>query len=168
MSSNSGDDGGSPASSRRSGFGITRAADYAVRALIHLATLGTGAVVSQQDIAAAIQVTPRFTGKVLQQLVAAGFVTSSRGKRGGFSLTVQGRGASMLDVIVAMDGPIAVNACVSEGTPCARTPSCTAHLVWRDAQARVLDTLRSARIESLAADTIRAARVADASVPHNA
>lgn len=134
---------------------VTRATDYAARALIHLATLEVGAIVSHQAIAKTIQVPARFTGKILQHLVAAGFVTSTRGKRGGFCLTPHGRGATLFDVLVAIEGPVALNDCVSPDTPCARAPFCSAHAVWRQAQGRVVEALKAAQIGWLAEQSAR-------------
>lgn len=142
---------------RRSGLKVTRAADYGVRAVVHLASLPDGTVVAQTELARAIQAPSVFAGKVLQQLAASGLVTSRRGKRGGFGLTARGRDGSMFDVLVAIEGPLALNDCLSPDTPCIRAPYCAAHLVWQQAQAQVIQVLRAARIELLAATARRLA-----------
>lgn len=148
---------GGVAATRRSGLKVTRAADYAIRSVVHLATIAEGAVVSQQELARAVQAPTIFAGKVLQQLAANGLVSSKRGKRGGFALTPRGRLATMFDVLVAIEGPIALNDCLSPDTPCVRASTCAAHRVWQQAQARVIEVLRAARIELLAEQTRRAA-----------
>jgi Rrf2 family protein len=135
----------------RGGLQLTRAADYAVRALIHLGTLPPGSRLSQQALSAAIGAPPAFVGKVLQQLAGAGLLTSHRGIGGGFALRPSSLQATMLDAVTAIDGPIALNTCLSPDEPCDRASFCPAHLVWFEAQRRVVDVLRCATIGALAA-----------------
>lgn len=135
----------------RVGLQLTRAADYAVRALIHLGTLPLGSRLSQQDLSSAIGAPPAFVGKVLQQLAGVGLVTSHRGMGGGFALPASTLEATMLDAVTAIDGPIELNTCLSPDEPCDRASFCPAHLVWFEAQRRVVDVLRRATIGALAA-----------------
>ena len=145
---------GRPASSRRpsrgGGLQLTRAADYAIRALIHLALQPPGARLSQADIAAAIAAPAPFVGKVMQQLASAGLVTSQRGIGGGFALHASAVDATMLDAVTAIEGPLALNTCLSPDEPCQRSSFCPAHLVWHEAQMRVAEVLRAATIGALA------------------
>lgn len=136
---------------------LSRAADYAVRALVYLAGLDHSMLVAQQEIATAIDAPYTFSGKVLQRLVAAGFVLSRRGKGGGFGLTERGRASSMFDVVVAVDGHPALNDCLSAEGRCHRAAHCAARRVWSTAQSQVIATLRAARIEVLAQETARLA-----------
>lgn len=136
--------------SRGGGLQLTRAADYAVRALIHLALQPAGARLSQADIAAAIAAPAPFVGKVMQQLASAGLVTSQRGIGGGFALPPAALGATMLDAVTAIEGPLALNTCLSPDDPCQLAAFCPAHLVWHEAQVRVAEVLRAATIGALA------------------
>jgi cytochrome b6-f complex iron-sulfur subunit len=67
---------------------LTRAADYAVRVMIHLATLPAGTRISRDSLAAATEVPTHFLSKVLQQLSRARLIAVQRGTSGGFSLAV--------------------------------------------------------------------------------
>ncbi len=134
---------------------LSRAADYAVRAVVYLAGLEPGLRVAQHEIARAIDAPNTFAGKVLQRLVASGLVDSRRGKAGGFCLTERGRTGSMYDVVVAVDGHPALNDCLSASGRCARAPFCAAHRVWGIAQSQVVGILKAARIEALAEETVR-------------
>jgi DNA-binding IscR family transcriptional regulator len=82
--------------------------------------------------------------------VAADLLTSHRGIGGGFALAPATRGATMLEAVEAIDGPIALNTCLSPDTPCPRASFCPAHFVWHEAQVRVADVLRGATIGALA------------------
>ena len=129
---------------------LTRAADYAVRVMIHLAGLPPGSRVSRSELSAAAECPEQFLCKVLQNLTRAGLVVSRRGNTGGFELEDSRRNASILDVVEAVEGPIRLNVCLTSGHACSRQPWCPAHCVWADAQAALLGVLREASISQLA------------------
>jgi Rrf2 family protein len=131
---------------------LTRAADYGVRAMIHLSNATPGARASLTDLAGAAQVSPAFLSKVLQRLVRAGLVTSRRGKRGGFELLDRGREASLMDILSALDGVPALNTCLLDGG-CHRSTWCAAHLVWVEAQARMREILTGATLQRIARES---------------
>jgi Rrf2 family protein len=129
---------------------LTRAADYAVRVMIHLAKTPRGTRVTLPVLAAATGVPDSFLSKVLQSLARARLVTSRRGPAGGFQISAQGRQASMLDVIEAIDGPVNLNVCLGNNQACPRKLWCPAHPVWVKAQEALLEMLSEARISDVA------------------
>ena len=130
---------------------ITRAADYAVRVMVHLAGLPTGSCVARPELTRATATPDSFLAKVLQQLVQAGMITSRRGSGGGFRLAVSPESVSLLDVIEAIEGPTQLNTCLEPGPSCERKSWCAAHAVWVEAQSALQGVLRSASIAELAA-----------------
>lgn len=129
---------------------LTRAADYAVRVMIHLVGRAGEGRVSLPTVAAATGAPESFLSKVLQALTRAGLLVSQRGQSGGFEVSPHGLKASMRDVIEAVDGPIHLNVCLTSGNACARQDWCPAHPVWVRAQEAMLAVLEAARIEELA------------------
>src|SRR5579871_1670752 len=113
---------------------LTRAADYAIRVMIHLAGLPPGTWARQPQLAAAADCPPQFLSKVLQRLARAGLLISHRGNTGGFELAAAHRNASILEVVEAIEGPLRLNACVGSGGSCVRRCWCPAHPVWEQAQ----------------------------------
>jgi Rrf2 family protein len=97
---------------------ITRASDYAVRVMIHLAGLPLGSTVRQAELSDATEVSGHFLSKVLQQLVRAGLIRSRRGSGGGYGLALPASAVSLLDVVDAMEGPVRLNQCIAEGPSC--------------------------------------------------
>lgn len=131
---------------------LTRAADYAVRVMIHLAAPTTEGRVSLPALALATAAPASFLSKVLQSLARAGLISSRRGQSGGFAIAPRGLHASMLDVIEAIDGPICLNVCLISGRACHRSARCSAHPVWVEAQHAMLGVLSRASIARLAAE----------------
>ena len=129
---------------------ITRASDYAVRVMIHLAGLPPGSRVRQSELSRATEVTGHFLSKVLQQLVRSRLIRSQRGSGGGYALAVPGASVSLLDVVEAIEGPVRLNQCLMEVPSCDRKSWCPAHQTWAEAQAAVVNVLGAASMASLA------------------
>ncbi len=129
---------------------LTRAADYAVRVMIHLSELPTGTRVPRSILARATDVPESFMSKVLQALVRARLITSRRGVDGGFELISSPDHTSLLDVVEAIEGPIQLNFCLMPGDPCERHTSCPAHVVWAEAQAAMTGVLKRVSMAELA------------------
>ncbi len=129
---------------------LTRAADYGVRVMVHLATLPADERALLPALAEATDAPESFLSKVLQALAHARLISSRRGKSGGFSILPRGREASMYEVIEAIDGAICLNVCLVSGRSCARKCWCPAHPVWERAQRAMLDVLSSTMIAELA------------------
>jgi Rrf2 family protein len=129
---------------------ITRASDYAVRVMIHLAGLPPRSTVRQSELSKATAVSGHFLSKVLQQLVRARLIRSQRGSGGGYFLAVASQSVSLLDVVQAIEGPVRLNQCIEEGPTCERKSWCPAHQVWAEAQAAIVTVLGGATVASLA------------------
>jgi Rrf2 family protein len=129
---------------------LTRAADYAIRVMIHLASLPDRERALLPGLARATGAPESFLSKVLQSLAHAGLVLSQRGQAGGFQILERGRLASMREVIEAVDGPLSLNTCLVSNISCSRQKWCPAHPVWARAQQAMLDVLSAAVVADLA------------------
>ena len=147
---------------------LTRAADYALRVMIHLTALPPHERALLSSLAEASDAPESFLSKVLQQLAKARMISSRRGKSGGFALLPLGREASMRQVVEVIDGPIRLNVCLTTGQTCVRKAWCPAHPVWAAAQEAMLAVLDRARIADLGLEVGIAAGVAVGSVPEAA
>src|ERR1044071_140466 len=128
---------------------LTRAADYAVRVMIHLAGLPPGTRTSRADLAGAAACPEQFLSKVLKSLARAGLVFSHRGSTGGFELPASRSHASVLEIVEAVEGPIHLNVCADQ-QGCEYLLQCPAVNVWERAQRALTDVLRDTTISQLA------------------
>lgn len=122
---------------------ITRQADYAVRAVLYLAKIGSERRAATSQIAQEQQIPPSFLAKIVSQLSVAGLLQTSRGARGGVSLARAPEQISVLEVVEAIDGPILLNECVSASGVCTFGDDCPMRPLWCDAQAQLVERLRS-------------------------
>jgi Rrf2 family protein len=113
--------------SRRVDFSmqLSRKADYALRAVAYVSQLKKNELASIGRIAKARNIPREFLAKILKELTRAGILVSFQGVTGGYRLARPAREVSFLDVIEAMEGPVAVNLCVDGShTGCTRDKGC--------------------------------------------
>lgn len=122
---------------------ITRQADYAVRAVLYLAKLGSDRRAATSQIAQEQQIPPSFLAKIVSQLSVAGLLQTSRGARGGVSLARSPEDISLLEVVEAIDGPILLNDCVAENGVCTFGDDCPMKPIWCDAQSELVNRLKN-------------------------
>lgn len=110
---------------------ITQEADYAIRMCCFLSTVeGT---VDAATIADSASVPQRFALKILRKLAHEGVVISRKGASGGYGLKASAEELSILKVVNAIDGELAISKCLSEDYCCSRNPDkekCRMHRVF--------------------------------------
>ena len=85
---------------------LTRAASYAIHALVFLAAQGRNRPMASHKIARARDIPERFLVKVLRPLVFVRILHSLKGPNGGYRLARAASEITMLEVVEAVDGPI--------------------------------------------------------------
>lgn len=135
---------------------LTRQGDYAVRVMIDLAAHVGDRPVPRTVIQARQDVPSAYLAKIVQTLARAGLVRTQPGARGGVSLNVAPEAITVRRVIEAVEGPIALNRCVTNPSGCARDSFCPAHPVWLRVQALITRELDAVTIAALAAPRGRA------------
>jgi Rrf2 family protein len=122
---------------------ITRQADYALRAMLYLAQMDGKERAATSQIAEVQNIPPSFLAKIISQLSIAGLIHTSRGARGGVSLAREPEEISILDVVEAIDGPIALNECTDDPSACPFGDNCPLRPLWCEAQSELVVRLKS-------------------------
>ncbi|MGD9110374.1 MAG: Rrf2 family transcriptional regulator [Phycisphaerales bacterium] len=86
---------------------ISRSTGYALLAVGYIAKHSDEKIILSQTISKEYDIPLEYLLKILQQLVRANVLRSKRGPRGGFSLAQTPKKISMLQIIEAVDGPLA-------------------------------------------------------------
>ena len=121
---------------------ITRQADYALRAMLYLAQLEPSQRAATSQIADEQHIPPSFLAKIISQLSIAGLIHTSRGARGGVSLARSPEEISILEVVEAIDGPIALNECTHSTGSCPFGEACPLRPLWCETQSDLVERLR--------------------------
>lgn len=120
---------------------ITRATEYAIRALLYLAKQPKGEIVLKKDICRTQDITPAFLTKILQPLIKDGVVGSQRGVGGGFYLLKDPEDVTLLEVVMAQEGPLYLNHCVAQEGICEKDVFCPVHGAWQEIRQELMATL---------------------------
>jgi Rrf2 family transcriptional regulator, iron-sulfur cluster assembly transcription factor len=130
-------------------FQLTRACDYALRVMTRLAEFPPGNIIHLPALAYSENIPSHFLSKILQQLTHARFIKSHRGAAGGYSLEKDSAEISLLDVIEAIEGSIALNQCLLPGIECERMSWCSIHEVCAEARESVLEIFRRVTLKDV-------------------
>jgi Rrf2 family protein len=128
---------------------ITKQADYALRAILYLSQIDGDQRASTSQIAEEQSIPPSFLAKIISQLSIAGLIHTSRGARGGVSLAKAPENISVLEVVEAIDGPIALNECTLHSDGCPFGTDCPLHSLWCEAQKDLIKRLQGTNFREI-------------------
>lgn len=97
-------------------------------------------------LAAHAGTTAGFLSQPLGRMVRRGWLTSEPGPKGGYRWSTDPSTVSVLDVIEALEGEVALTECVLSSGACRDTAPCLAHGAWRAAREVLVDRLREVMI----------------------
>jgi Rrf2 family protein len=130
---------------------LTMEGEYAVRAMMHLASHPKGSVARIPEISKEWDIPEKFLRKIVAKLTRGGLLLAHRGAGGGVSLARASKKITLLDVIELVEGSLALNKCLINPHFCRRTRSCSVHAVWCEAQTAMRCILGSRTLAELAA-----------------
>lgn len=120
---------------------LTRAGDYAVRAMLALAADGTGQPLSSRQMAREWHIPQRFLTQVLRRMAERGLVEPVLGRHGGYRLSRPADTITVLDIVTVVEEAPAKGVCVLRGDSCQTGDSCRVHEMFTAARESFLDVL---------------------------
>ncbi len=127
-------------------FSITRRGDYGLIAILYLARKKSDELTQIHEIASHCRLPEPFLAQILRLLVRGGLVQSRKGVHGGFSLARKPQDISFLEVLEALEGPVAVNRCQNPVVACEHESECAMEFVWSKAQNALVNVLKDASL----------------------
>ncbi len=128
-------------------FRLSRKAEYALRAVFHLAVRET--TCTTEEISVAQDIPRPFLKKIIQSLSIGGIITSTKGQKGGLSLSLPPEKITVKDVIEKVEGPIFLNDCLLCEGACPRDSTCPLHEMWRKSQEKMIEILEANNFKNL-------------------
>ncbi len=130
---------------------LSSMADYAVVAMSAAARHCGSARVSAADLAAETGLPVPTVQKLVSKLTAAGLLRSARGVGGGLKLARPAAAITLADIVEAVEGPIALTACVETGRhDCGLEASCSVRPHWPIVNAAMRGALAEVPLTRLA------------------
>ena len=123
---------------------LSKTTEYALRAVVYIALNDAqGVKVGIKEIAKELELPAHFMGKILQDLVRKGVISSVKGPGGGFFLHRAASDINLLEVVQVIDGLEAFRRCGMGMKQCSDTHPCPLHndiKAYRDQLLKVFST----------------------------
>ena len=124
---------------------------YALRLMLDLAMNGENNVVRIKDIAERQQISDKYLEQIISVLNKAGYVRSTRGPQGGYSLRKAPEEYTVGDILRLTEGSLAPVACVEEEGRCEREVDCVTVEVWKRLNQAISDVVDHITLADLVA-----------------
>jgi len=129
---------------------LSRRGDYGIRAMLDIAVVPDGKRALTHEIARRQDIPRVFLTKIIAQLTRAGLLRTYRGASGGVTLSRAPAEITLLDIVEAVEGPIALNRCTMTPSTCDRDDLCPVCSVWEQAQQQLETLLRGVNLANVA------------------
>ena len=132
---------------------FTKRADYGLMAMHYIATHGDGAV-STKRIAEEFHIPAELLAKILQRLAKSRLITAHNGPKGGYELTRRPDAITVGQVVRALEGPIKIVSCMTDGDDCPQYSRCNLRRPVQKIQTSISRLLDTMTLAELAADAV--------------
>ncbi|MHC4871503.1 MAG: RrF2 family transcriptional regulator [Planctomycetota bacterium] len=137
---------------------LSQKCQYALRAVFELAKRQqqNPAPVKISDIAKAQAIPAKFLEAILNQIKQAGYLSSRRGKEGGYMLAKDADKISVGDIISLVEGPIVIVDCIGNnpGGMCKFEQDCVFFPMWERARLSLENIYNNTTFASLVKEDI--------------
>ena len=128
---------------------LRRNTDYALRIMVALANQADGESISARQLASEGHFSYDLGCKILQRLHKAGLVQSRMGPKGGFALSKDPSGISLMEIVTVLQGKIRLNRCLLGGNGCECQAECEISTQLAGLQRHIDDYLRRITLEDI-------------------
>lgn len=128
----------------------SRASDYALLLLIHLASLPENEATNVKKIGKELNLSVRFLANIANKLTLARVIHSNRGVGGGVRLAKSASEISIKEVIESVEGPVQTMFCQNTADLCHHETLCSMKHFWDEVQDVVIEKLKITSIATLA------------------
>ncbi len=129
---------------------LSRTSQYAVQAMIYMATQPAATPVLNKDIAARLGVPAPYLTKILQSQVKGGLLFSFRGRLGGFCLRDGAEKTSLMQILQLTEGAAFSDNCLLGLKKCSDETACPLHFRWIPVKKKIIDLLQETTLDKLA------------------
>ena len=138
---------------RANNMKITKATDYAIRAIVFIAQNEDKKYLMRSELSKACNIPDCFLGKILQALKKSEILTSNRGKCGGYTLAKKVEDITIYDIITAVEGNVCLNECIYNDEACSNAKECTIRIMLSKINDELINSLKNYRIKNLILNT---------------
>ncbi len=128
----------------------SKAAEYAIRAMVFLAEQAEGELTQLKDVAKKEEIPFHFLAKTMQILSRKGLVRSHRGPKGGFRLARPPAEITLYDIVDPIDHISNYDEiCILGIDVCSDEAACPIHDEWKEIRTRIRLTLEHRTLKQM-------------------
>lgn len=128
---------------------FSQTTEYAIRALIEIATRPGDKPVLAADVGEALGIPTHYLSKILQQLVRTRVLKSVRGRQGGFNLARAPEKIRLREIVEPFEDLRKCEECILGQPVCSEAGACPLHDFWGEVRVRYLNELDSRTLKDL-------------------
>ena len=128
---------------------MSKETDYGIILLARFASGDRRLKQSARQLASETQLSLPMVSKVLKILARQGFLISHRGVKGGYNLARPADRISVVEIIDAIEGPIAMTECIESPGECCHEPLCQLQSNWRRINEAVTQALSGIKLSDM-------------------
>jgi Rrf2 family transcriptional regulator, cysteine metabolism repressor len=124
---------------------------YGMRAMVEVAGGYPEKPVSLRHVAEQQAISLKYLEQLMIKLKQAGLIRSVRGLHGGYLLTCDPAEMNLKDIVIALEGPLALVDCVANAPNCKKFKDCVTRALWEQMTQALVDVLDGTTLADLAA-----------------
>lgn len=129
---------------------LSRTSQYAIQALIYIATQPSGEPILNRRIAEYLGVPTAYLAKIMQSLCKGNLLYSYRGRQGGFCLREGGEKTDLMQIVTLIEGVGFTDNCVLGLKICSEETACPMHSKWKPIKEKIVSLLNEQTLDRLA------------------
>jgi len=129
---------------------LNNTTQYAIRILNYINVEGKERLFSARVLSDRLDINYKFLTSIMTKLVKANFITSIRGRDGGFKLIEEAHKIFIIDVIELFDDSFQNDACVMGIDKCNKKQKCFMHDKWVKPKKSIYDFFENTSLADIA------------------
>lgn len=129
---------------------LSRTSQYAIQALIYIATRPPGEPILNRKVAEYLGVPTAYLAKIMQSLCRGNLLYSFRGRQGGFCLREGAEKTDLMQIVTLIEGAGLIENCVLGLKVCSDETACPVHSKWKPIKEKIVALLHEQTLDLLA------------------
>ncbi len=128
---------------------LTKTTEYAVRVLAYMANNESRVLFSAKSLHENLKIPYKYLTRLMTNLAKHGYLTSVKGRAGGFMLKKKPNEISLSDIIGAVEGMDSFSKCILGFDDCSDDNPCALHFIWEKTKKQFLEVLENTTLEDI-------------------
>jgi len=129
---------------------LSNTSQYAIRMLAYMADHKDASLINATELSEALQIPYKFLTKIMTELVKADFITSIRGREGGYTLNREASDIKVDDILKVFHDSIQDEQCVLGIGFCNGMCKCALHDQWMEPKLLLQKMFRESSLKDIA------------------